>query len=70
MSELELQLLRFLEVGFSSLSVEEQTCYEDMLSREDWEIFDWVQGREVPEAEVEKRVVTRIREANSSLKNW
>ena len=70
MSELELQLLRFLENGFSSLSAEEKVCYEDMLSREDWEIFDWVQGREMPEGEIEKRVVTRIRDANSGLKSW
>ena len=70
MSELELQLLRFLEVGFSSLSAEEQTCYEDMLSREDWEIFDWVQGREMPKGEIEKRVVARIRDANSGFKSW
>ena len=46
MSELELQLLRFLENGFSS-SPRKKKCYENMLSREDWEIFDWVQGREV-----------------------
>ena len=70
MSELELQLLRFLENGFSNLSVEEKECYENMLSHEDWEIFDWVQGREVPKGEIERRVVTQIREANSGLKSW
>lgn len=70
MSELELQLLRFLEVGFASLSAEEQRCYEDMLSREDWEIFDWVQGRQMPEGEIERRVVSLIRDANSGLKSW
>ena len=69
MSELELQLLRFLENGFSSLSAEEKVCYEDMLSREDWEIFDWVQGREVPKREIERRVVARIRDANSDLES-
>ena len=70
MSELELQLLRFLENGFYSLTEEEKACYEDMLSREDWEIFDWVQGREMPKGEIERRVVTQIREANSGLKSW
>ena len=70
MSELELQLLRFLENGFSNLSAEEKECYENMLSREDWEIFDWVQGREVPEGEIEKRVVARIRDANPGLESW
>ena len=70
MSELELQLLRFLENGFSNLSAEEKECYEIMLSREDWEIFDWVQGREMPKGEIERRVVTQIREANSGLKSW
>ena len=70
MSELELQLLRFLENGFSSLSAEEKVCYEDMLLREDWEIFDWVQGREMPEGEIERRVVSRIRDANSGLESW
>ena len=70
MSELELQLLRFLENGFSSLSAEEKVCYEDMLSREDWEIFDWVQGRAMPQGEIEKRVVSRIRDANTGLEGW
>ena len=70
MSELELQLLRFLENGFSELSAEEKVCYENMLSREDWEIFDWVQGREVPTGEIERRVVARIRDANSGLESW
>ena len=70
MSELELQLLRFLENGFSTLSAEEKVCYENMLSREDWEIFDWVQGREVPKEEIERRVVARIRDANSGLESW
>ena len=70
MSELELQLLRFLENGFSTLSAEEQVCYEDMLSREDWEIFDWVQGRAMPKGEIEKRVVSRIRDANTGLESW
>ena len=70
MSELELQLLRFLENGFSNLSAEEKVCYEDMLSREDWEIFDWVQGRAMPKEEIEKRVVSRIRDANTGLESW
>ena len=70
MSELELQLLRFLENDFSNLSAEEKDCYEKMLSREDWEIFDWVQGRKVPKGEIEKRVVARIRDANSGLESW
>ena len=70
MSELELQLLRFLENGFSSLSAEEKACYEDKLSREDWEIFDWVQGRAMPKGEIEKRVVSRIRDANTDLESW
>ena len=70
MSELELQLLRFLENGFSNLSAEEKECYENMLAREDWEIFDWVQGRKVPKGEIEKRVVARIRDANSGLESW
>ena len=70
MSELELQLLRFLENGFSNLSTEEKECYENILAREDWEIFDWVQGRKVPKGEIEKRVVARIRDANSGLESW
>ena len=44
-------------------------CYENMLSREDWEIFDWVQGREVPKGEIERRVVARIRDSNSGLES-
>ena len=48
MLELELQLIPFVRDHFSSLTEQEQRCYEQMLDLEDWQLFDWVQGRETP----------------------
>ena len=60
MLELELQLIPFARDQFAELSDAEQRCYEQMLDLEDWQLFDWVQGREVPEDPLVKQVVDKI----------
>ena len=60
MLELELQLLPFVRDRFADLSDAEQRCYEQMLDLEDWQLFDWVQGREIPADTLVKKVVDKI----------
>ena len=60
MLELELQLLPFVRDRFADLSDAEQRCYEQMLDLEDWQLFDWVQGRETPADPLVKKVVDKI----------
>ncbi|MEC7379342.1 MAG: succinate dehydrogenase assembly factor 2 [Pseudomonadota bacterium] len=60
MLELELQLIPFVRDHFSSLTEQEQRCYEQMLDLEDWQLFDWVQGRETPADPLVRQVVEKI----------
>ena len=60
MLELELQLIPFARDHYASLSAAEQRCYEQMLDLEDWQLFDWVQGREEPTDPLIKQVVEKI----------
>lgn len=45
MAELEQQLLPFLLNHYASLSPQQQGDYNRLLEHEDWEIFDWLQGK-------------------------
>ena len=49
MLELELKLIPFLRDDFSTLSEAEQQAYARMLEEEDWQLFDWLQQREIPQ---------------------
>lgn len=60
MLELEFRLLPFVSQCFPSLSDEEKALYVELLEHEDWEIFDWMQGREVPEDPAMVAMVQRI----------
>ena len=60
MLELELKLVPFVRDHYASLSPGEQRTYENMLEEEDWQLFDWLQGREVPEDALTKTVVDKI----------
>jgi antitoxin CptB len=64
MLELELKLVPFVRDHYGTLSPAEQATYEAMLEEEDWQLFDWLQRREVPEdaavlAMVEKIIASR-----------
>ena len=60
MLELELKLVPFVRDCYPDLSAELQAAYVDMLAEEDWQIFDWVQGREVPQEPVLAELVGLI----------
>ena len=60
MLELELKLVPFVRDCFVSLSAEHQAAYEALLAEEDWQIFDWLQGRAEPEESAIREVVDQI----------
>ena len=60
MLELELKLVPFVRDHFDNLSDAEQFAYEALLEEEDWQLFDWLQGREVPDDALTKQVIDKI----------
>ena len=60
MLELELKLVPFARDHFAQLTEHEKTTYESMLAEEDWQLYDWIQGREVPGDANVKRMVDKI----------
>ena len=48
MTELEQMLLPFVVQQFEQLSTVQQATYERLLDCEDWDIYDWLQGRSAP----------------------
>ncbi len=67
MLEIEAKLVPFIRDHFQDLSSEEQKTYEAMLDLEDWEIFDWLQGREIPEDPKVRALVEKIIACKSTL---
>ena len=67
MLEIEAKLVPFIRDHFQDLSSEEQKTYEAMLDLEDWEIFDWLQGREVREDPMVRALVEKIIACKSTL---
>jgi len=45
MLELELALLPFVEQRLAGLSADERARFEALLEHDDWDIFEWLQGR-------------------------
>jgi antitoxin CptB len=60
MLELELHLLPFVEKRYQALGAADRAAYADLLERGDWEIFDWLSGRESPEDPALRRIVELI----------
>lgn len=67
MLELELKLVPFVRDHFASLTEAEQSAYEAMLAEEDWQLFDWLQGRETPDDPCTKQVVDKIIASRGTL---
>ena len=60
MAELEQRLLPFVMQRFADLPASERRAYERLLEHEDWDIFDWLQGRAAaPDAEL-AAIVARV----------
>lgn len=61
MLELELKLVPFVRDCFSELSEELQAAYLELLTEEDWQIFDWMQGTEEPSNHATRELLQRIK---------
>ncbi len=62
MAELEQQLLPFVVNEYPRLSAADKADYQRLIEAEDWEIFDWFQGKTLPVDEALASLVDRIRE--------
>ena len=60
MLELDLRLVPFVEENFQSLKPDEQEAYEELLAKEDWQIYDWLRGEGAPDSEGLKLIVGKI----------
>jgi antitoxin CptB len=61
MLELDLQLVPFFEAQFANLSAADRMAYARLIEHEDWQIYDWLQGRATPSDEALVAIVERIR---------
>jgi len=65
MLELDMVLLPFVQRRLDALSPADQARYGRLLEHDDWDIYDWIQGRSAPpDAELEA-IVAAVRAANS-----
>lgn len=48
MLELELALAPFVEQRLGALSTADRARYARLLEHDDWDIFEWIQGRGAP----------------------
>ena len=60
MLELELKLVPFVRDQYKALTSEEQAAYERMLAEEDWQLFDWLQGKSTPEDHLTRSLIEKI----------
>ncbi len=67
MLELELALAPFVEQRLDALSAADKRRYARLLEHDDWDIFDWLQGRvAVPDPELAP-LIEEIRAAHGHL---
>jgi len=65
MLELELMLLPFVRSKLADLSAADRAAYARLLDHDDWDIFEWLQGRLEPEDPSLGGILEQIRLANT-----
>lgn len=60
MLELDLILVPFFESCFEDLAEQDKLVYERLIAEEDQDLFKWLLGRELPEDESLRDIVSRI----------
>ena len=60
MLELELKLVPFVRDCYLQLDADLQDAYERMLGEEDWQLFDWLQGREEAQDPMIRELISQI----------
>jgi antitoxin CptB len=66
MLELELALKPFVEQQLMSLDPVDLQRYAVLLEHDDWDLFDWLQGRSEPDDRDLVALLHRIRAANAA----
>jgi antitoxin CptB len=66
MLELELMLQPFVARHLDGLTAEEAASYGRLLDHDDWDIFDWIQGRRPAPDHDLAEIVSRVRAAAGS----
>jgi len=61
MLELDLLLQDFLHQKYDQLPLPEQQTFEDLLTRSDQQLLDWLMGKSVPEETALAELVGKIR---------
>lgn len=61
MLELELALAPFVQQRLAGLSAADRERYARLLEHDDWDIYDWVQGRAEPDDRELAAIVAQIR---------
>ena len=59
MLELDILLVAFVRRCYAGLSQVDQDAYQELLTLDDWQLYDWLQGREPVPARF-ARIVERI----------
>lgn len=65
MQELDVMLIPFVENHLQDLPEALQSAYLRFIDCEDWELFDWLQGRESPEDPELRDLVARVLAASA-----
>lgn len=60
MTELEQQLLPYVVACYPKLPAAQKQLYAQLLEHEDWDIFDWLQGRGAPDEPAMQALVAEI----------
>lgn len=66
MLELELALAPFVQRRLQGLCAEDRDHYARLLEHDDWDIFDWMQGRADPPDPALAAIIAEIRSAQGS----
>lgn len=66
MLELELFLLPFVRSRLDDLSAADREAYARLLEHDDWDIFEWLQGRWEPQDQSLTPILEQIRLANTA----
>ncbi len=67
MLELELALLPFVEQRLETLSAADRQRFAQLLDHDDWDIFEWLQGRGSVPAPALAGLIEEIRRAHGGL---
>jgi len=61
--EMDIVLQTFLDESFESLSDTDKSAFEKLLDEADLDILNWIMGKDEPECDGIKKIITLIRQS-------